>query len=80
MSARVNGQDLPPQTFLEPGEHTYSQAAPAGAIDGDTAEVEFTLDRAVGPGQADRRELGVVVSFRTPSGDAPASGLPLEFR
>lgn len=60
--ARVNGTALPPQTYAAPGQHKYSGSVaslPAGPI-----TVEFELDHAVGPTEADRRELGLIVEFK----------------
>ena len=65
LSARVNGTALPPQIYALPGRHKYSgsiAALPAGPI-----TVEFELDHAVGPTDADRRELGLIVEFKGPS-------------
>jgi 2-polyprenyl-3-methyl-5-hydroxy-6-metoxy-1,4-benzoquinol methylase len=65
LAARVNGTELPPRIYATPGEHKYSgsvAALPAGAVN-----VEFELDRAVGPTESDRRELGLIVEFKGPS-------------
>jgi hypothetical protein len=65
LSARVNGTDLPPKIYATPGEHKYLgsiPALPAGSI-----TVEFELDRAIGPTETDRRELGLIVEFKGPS-------------
>ena len=65
LGARVNGIALPAKIYATPGEHKYSgsiAALPLGSI-----TVEFELDRAVGPTETDRRELGLIVEFKGPS-------------
>jgi len=59
--ASVNGSPLPPADFATPGEHEYSAtilSLPAGV-----AVIDFELDAATGPTDADLRELGVMVYF-----------------
>lgn len=62
LSAKINGVALPPQTFTQPGDQLYAQTVPPAAIKGEALTVEFELDKAFGPSDADRRELGLVVS------------------
>jgi hypothetical protein len=63
--ARVNGTPLAPRIYAVPGRHKYS--APVASVPAGSVTVEFELDRAVGPGDADRRELGVIVALTGPS-------------
>ena len=55
ISASAGGKPLPPATFNTAGEHEYTAQIPAGA-----GEIEFTLDKAVGPSKDDDRVLGLV--------------------
>lgn len=61
MQARVNGSALPPATFSMPGEHEYSASLPP--LEAGIAAIEFELDSGLESTAADRRELGVLVSF-----------------
>ncbi len=63
LSASVNGQKLTPETYPKSGEYTYSRDIPASALQGESATVEFTLDKYM-PGTAqDVRDLGVIVTM-----------------
>src|SRR5579863_560709 len=61
LQASVNGSHLPPAEFSTPGEHEYTAALPS--VPAGVAEIEFELDTAVGPTDADQRKLGVMVYF-----------------
>ncbi len=62
LSAMVNGARLPAETYSEPGDHLYAHAIDAAALDGKDIAIEFELDKALPPGDFDRRELGIIVS------------------
>ncbi len=62
LSADVQGAALPPQTFGEAGGHTYQRDVDAKLLAAESVTVNFALDKFLAPGEADRRELGVVVS------------------
>lgn len=62
LSATVNGTPLPPQTYQQAGAQVYTQSVPGAALVGEAVRVDFTLDKALAPSDADHRELGVVVS------------------
>ena len=62
MTARVNGLDLPPEEYKEPGDRTFSREVPGNALQGEAVAVDFTLDKFVPPTPNDLRELGVIVS------------------
>ena len=62
LSASVAGTKLPPETYTQAGEFTYSRELPAAALAGDAVKVDFALDKAIPPGAVDQRELGVVVT------------------
>ena len=62
ISASVNGTPVPPETYTQAGQFAFSRDVPASVLGGDVARVDFSLDKAVPPGTADRRELGVVAT------------------
>jgi hypothetical protein len=62
LTATVGGVALPSESYTQPGAHVYAQSVPANALAGESVQVDFTLDKALGPDENDRRELGVVVS------------------
>lgn len=59
LSASVNGQALPPETFAQPGDHVYTREVSAGP---GPAVVEFSTDKALPPSGDDVRELAVIVT------------------
>jgi tRNA (mo5U34)-methyltransferase len=66
LAVRINGAPLTPGIYSAPGEHEYIGAVPS--VEPGVATVEFELDRALGPTDVDRRELGLLVDL---SGAAP---------
>lgn len=62
LSASVNGTPLRPESYTLPGEFTYSRDVPAGLLAGESAKVDFSLDKTMPPTAGDQRELGVVVT------------------
>jgi hypothetical protein len=62
LSASVDGVALPPETYTKPGEYVYSRDVAAPAFIKRVVVVTFALDKFLPPGDADRRELGVVVT------------------
>jgi tRNA (mo5U34)-methyltransferase len=61
LRASINGSPLPQAEFSTPGEHEYSATLPSLAA--GVAVIDFELDAATGPTDADQRELGVMVYF-----------------
>jgi tRNA (mo5U34)-methyltransferase len=61
LRASVNGSPLPPAEFSTPGEHEYNATIPS--LPACVAVIDFELDAATGPTDADQRELGVMVYF-----------------
>ena len=61
VAAKINQVQLPPATFSMAGAFTYAAEVPASALAADTALVEFTVDKAIPPGDRDQRELALVV-------------------
>jgi hypothetical protein len=62
LSASVDGNVLPPETFTTPGEHTYKHDVPAGLLGGESVKASFELDKAMPPCGADQRVLGIVAN------------------
>ena len=61
LTARVNGADVGSQTYDQAGELVFEKPVPAEAFEGGgAAKVEFELDKALPPTEADKRELGLV--------------------
>ena len=62
LSASVNGIPLSPESYTLPGEFTYTRDVAANLLAGESAKVDFSLDKTMPPSGSDERELGVVVS------------------
>ena len=62
LSASIGDVALAPETYSKAGEFTYRRDVPAPALGGDSVRIDFQLDKAIPPGEADKRELGVVAS------------------
>jgi hypothetical protein len=60
--ANVGGTDLPPETFSKPGDCVYAQDVPGAVLNSNAVRVQFTLDKFLPPGGAEKRELGVIVT------------------
>jgi hypothetical protein len=63
LAANVEGVRLPEETYSRPGEYVYSHDVPADVLTTEAVKVEFSLDKYLPPGDADQRELGVIVSM-----------------
>ena len=62
LSASVDGVALPAETYTKAGEYVYSRVVAAQAFGKRVVAVDFALDKYFPPSEADRRELGVVVT------------------
>jgi hypothetical protein len=62
LTAAIYGTPLPPESYTQAGEFTFSREIPASMLGSGSVKVDFTLDKAMPPTEADKRELGVVVS------------------
>lgn len=62
LTASVNGNKLPAETWSKPGNYVYNRDVPAELMTGEAVRVDFELDKAMPPNERDARELGVVVS------------------
>ena len=62
LGASVGATKLPPETYTQAGEFTYSRDVPPGALSADAVKIDFALDKSIPPGDVDQRELGIVVT------------------
>ncbi|MCX6593521.1 MAG: hypothetical protein NTZ56_18560 [Acidobacteria bacterium] len=62
LSAMIGQMKLDPETFSKAGPATYARDVPGGALLGESATVEFSLDKFLPAGAVDQRELGIVVA------------------
>ena len=62
LSVTVNGCALPSRSFAKAGYYKYQESVPEMALTSRPVAVEFTLSKALPPGDHDRRELGLIVS------------------
>ncbi len=62
LSAAIDGNPLPPETYTQAGPYVYKREVPANLLGADSVKVEFQLDKAMPPTDQDKRELGVVVN------------------
>ena len=62
LTANVEGVPLPAETFSKAGDYTYRRDVPPSAFPAEAVTVNFALDKALAPGEADHRELGLVVT------------------
>lgn len=62
LTAEVEGVPLAAETFTKPGECTYRRHVPPSAFPAEAVTVNFALNKSLAPGQADHRELGIVVT------------------
>jgi hypothetical protein len=62
LSASVNGLALSPQQYTSSGFYTYKREIPADRLQRGQAVVEFSLDKALEPGEVERRQLGIIAS------------------
>jgi len=60
LSASVNGQQLPPETYSAAGTYTYTRDVPGSLLAASPVKVDFQLDKVMPPAGADLRELGIV--------------------
>ena len=60
LNASAGGTSLGPQTYNAAGQYAYQRAVPAAVLNTGFVDVAFQLDKALPPGAADARELGIV--------------------
>lgn len=62
LTATVDGNVLPPETYTSPGDYIYKQDVPTSLLGKESVKVGFELDKAIEPGAVDQRQLGVIVT------------------
>jgi len=62
LTASAGEARLTPQRFTEPGNYVYTVDVPAEFLRSDSVTIEFSTDKAIPPGQTEKRELAVVVT------------------
>ena len=62
LTASIGAMKLDPETFSQAGAATYVRDVPGGALLGESATVEFSLDKFIAAGTFDQRELGLIVA------------------
>ena len=60
LSAAVDGNVLPAETYAKPGDYVYKQDVAGSLLAGDSVKISFETDKPFQPGGADQRELGVI--------------------
>ena len=61
LSATIGGSTLPPETYTQPGDYTYTRDVAPELLAGESVRVDFELDKSMPPSGADLRDLGLVV-------------------
>ena len=62
LSATIGGSTLPPETYTQAGNYTYTREVAPALLAGESVRVDFQLDKSIPPSGADRRELGIIVA------------------
>jgi len=62
LSASIGGTMLPPETYSQPGQYTYTRDVAPNLLESEAVRIDFQLDKALPPGAADARELGVIAA------------------
>jgi hypothetical protein len=62
LAANVSGQELAPETYSAAGAYTYERDVPANLLRGESARVDFALDKVMPPAGPELRDLGIVVT------------------
>jgi hypothetical protein len=62
LSASIEGTPLPPETYTKSGQYEFKRDVPASALSKQAVRIQFTLDNAIPPTGAERRELGIIVA------------------
>ena len=61
LSATIGGSALPPETYTQVGDYTYTREVAPALLSGGSVRVDFELDKSMPPAGADARDLGLVV-------------------
>jgi len=61
LSARIGATALSSVRFDKPGPQTYTSDVPPSALAVDPLRIDFTTDKFIASGEADKRELALIV-------------------
>ena len=61
LSATIGGSALPPETYTQVGNYTYTREVAPALLAGASVRVDFEVDKSMPPAGADARDLGLVV-------------------
>jgi len=62
LTASVEGEELPPETFTQGGTYLYTREVPKRLLATSMLPVKFSFDKALPPETADGRELAAIVT------------------
>ena len=62
LTAAVDGNVLPPETYTKAGDYIYKQDVPQSLLAKESVKVSFEVDKPFVPGGADQRVLGVIAT------------------
>lgn len=62
VTANIAGKPLKSEKYTTAGNHTFSANIPAASLAGDTVTIDFSVDKPLPPGPADRRELAIIAT------------------
>ena len=62
LTASIGGKTLKSEKYTTAGNHTFTADVPAASLTGDTVTIDFSVDKPLPPGPADRRELAVITT------------------
>lgn len=61
LSAIIGNTPLPPETYTQPGQYTYTRDIPSSLLTGEAVRIDFQTDKSLPPSGADQRELAIIV-------------------
>ncbi|HEY6391468.1 MAG TPA: glycosyltransferase family 39 protein [Bryobacteraceae bacterium] len=61
LTAKLGDHTLAPETYRQPGQHTFTRDVEASWIHPGANRIDFSLDKFLAPTPGDKRELGIVV-------------------
>jgi len=62
LSASIEGTPLQPETYTKSGQFEYKRDVPGSALGKQAVRIQFSLNNAIPPTGAERRELGIIVT------------------
>jgi hypothetical protein len=62
LSASIGNTPLPPETYTQPGQYTYTRDVAPGLLGSEAVRIDFQTDKSVPPIPPDQRELAVIVA------------------